>query len=123
MRFALFLALTAALGCGGEPAASAPQAQAADTKAAPAAKKSGSAVGLPDVVATIAGEPVTAADLEEVAGAQVFQLSMQMHQAYEAALGQLIDTRLQEAEAKKRGITVEVFEGESAVARENTHMG
>jgi predicted DsbA family dithiol-disulfide isomerase len=82
-------------------------AQAADTKAAPAAKASGSAVGLPDVVATIGGESITAADLEEVAGAQVFQLSMQMHQAYEAALSQLIDTRLQEAEAKKRGITVE----------------
>ena len=108
MRTALLLTLGALMACGEPTAATAPAAVAADTKPASApAKAAGHSAGLPDVVATIGGEPVTAADLEDAAGAQIFQLKMQMHQAYEGALNQLIDKRLQDAEAAKRGISVE----------------
>lgn len=112
MRLALVLALTGLLACGSEPtAATAPTAQAADTKPAPAkkapAKKGGSS--LPAVVATIGGKPVKAEELEAAADAQIFQLKLQMHQAYEQALDQLIDTRLKEDAAKAKGMTVEAF--------------
>ncbi|MFT4625011.1 MAG: putative DsbA family dithiol-disulfide isomerase [Myxococcota bacterium] len=108
MRFTTFFALAATLGCGAEPSTATAPAQAADVKAAPAAAPA-AANGLPAVVATIGGKPVKASELEEAASAQLFQLRMQMHQAYEGALNQLIDTRLKEGAAKKRGISVEAL--------------
>jgi protein-disulfide isomerase len=60
-----------------------------------------------DVVATIAGEPFTARQLEEAAGARLFQLRTQQYQAQRQILDDEIARRLLEREAAARKVTVE----------------
>ena len=59
-----------------------------------------------DVVATIGGEPFTARQLEEVAGARLFQLRTQQYQAQRQILDEEIGRRLLEREAAARKVTV-----------------
>ena len=59
-----------------------------------------------DVVATIAGEPFTARQLEEAAGARLFQVRTQQYQAQRQILDDEIARRLLEREAAARQLTV-----------------
>jgi protein-disulfide isomerase len=70
---------------------------AAETPAVPAS----------DVVATIAGEPFTASQLEEAAGARLFQLRTQQYQAQRQILDDEIARRLLEREAAARKVTAD----------------
>jgi len=58
-----------------------------------------------DVVATIGGEPFTARQLEEAAGARLFQLRTQQYQAQRQILDDEISRRLVDREAAARKIT------------------
>jgi predicted DsbA family dithiol-disulfide isomerase len=58
-----------------------------------------------DVVATIGGEPFTARQLEEAAGARLFQLRTQQYQAQRQILDDEIARRLLEREAAARKLT------------------
>jgi protein-disulfide isomerase len=58
-----------------------------------------------DVVATIAGEPFTAAQLEEAAGARLFRLRTEQYQAQRQILDDEIARRLLEREAAARKVT------------------
>jgi protein-disulfide isomerase len=58
-----------------------------------------------DVVATIGGEPFTAKQLEDAAGARLFQLRTQQYQAQRQVLDDEIARRLLEREAAARKIT------------------
>ena len=59
-----------------------------------------------EVVATIGGEPFTAGELEEVAGARLFQLRTQQYQAQRQILEDEIARRLLDREAAARKVTV-----------------
>lgn len=64
-----------------------------------------------ETLATVDGDPVTMADVEELAGTELGQLEhnyrLERHQLMEAALDQLVRDRLLEAEAEARGVTVD----------------
>jgi protein-disulfide isomerase len=88
--------------------------------AAPPAARAGAAQGGPgapvpspppagapsEVVATIGGEPFTARQLEEAAGARLFQVRTQQYQAQRQILDEEIARRLLEREAAARQVTV-----------------
>jgi predicted DsbA family dithiol-disulfide isomerase len=76
-------------------------AVAAASPAAPQAPETSSS----DVVATIGGEPFTAKQLEEAAGARLFQLRTQQYQAQRQVLDDEIARRLVDREAAARKIT------------------
>ena len=59
-----------------------------------------------EVVATIGGEPFTARQLEEAAGARLFQLRTQQYQAQRQILDDEIAKRLLAREAAARQLTV-----------------
>jgi predicted DsbA family dithiol-disulfide isomerase len=65
----------------------------------------------PETLATIDGDPVTMADVEELAGTELGQLEhnyrLERHQLVEAALGQVVRDRLLDAEAAARGVTTD----------------
>ncbi len=87
-------AILALFGLGTLPACSAP-----DTSAQPAKA--------PEAVAQIDGKPVTMADLEQKASRELKQLEAQRRQILEGALNALIEDKLVEAEAAKRGLTAQ----------------
>jgi|CXWL01.1.fsa_nt_gi protein-disulfide isomerase len=64
---------------------------------------------LPAVVATIAGEPVAASELEASAAVELAQLDGQRQQVLEAALDRLLSERLLAREAARRSLTVEAL--------------
>src|SRR5438067_1566111 len=88
---------------GAAPAKARPPAPA-PSPAAAAPAEAGS-----DVVATIAGEPYTARQLEQAAGARLFQLRTQQYQAERQILEDEIGKRLLEREAAARKITVDAL--------------
>jgi protein-disulfide isomerase len=61
----------------------------------------------PEVVATIAGEPVTMADVEAKAGSRLFQIRTQQYQAHRQVLEEVLGQRLLDREAAARKISVE----------------
>jgi protein-disulfide isomerase len=78
-------------------------AKASEAKAAaPAA-----AAGGERVVATVDGQPVTLAQVEEVAGSRLSQLRNQEYQLRRQALDEVIARRLAEKEAAARGISAD----------------
>ncbi|HRC84722.1 MAG TPA: SurA N-terminal domain-containing protein [Thermoanaerobaculia bacterium] len=87
-----------ALGLGTLPACSAEDAGAKAAMAKPADNSS---------VAEIDGKAVTMADLEKKASRELKQLESQRQQILDGALNQLIEDKLIEAEAAKRGISKE----------------
>ncbi len=102
------LVLSAALliGCNTPPAEGttnhAPGAAPANF-AAPAAPTA----GLADPVAKVGGEPISLAELDEAAKAELLKISQQMFDARKQGLDRMIDMRLMEAEAKARSMTKE----------------
>jgi hypothetical protein len=64
-----------------------------------------------ETLATIDGDPLTMADLEELAGTELGQLEnnyrLERQQVIEAALDQLVRDRLLDAEAEARGVTTD----------------
>src|SRR5512146_3027291 len=68
---------------------------------------------IPDVVATVAGAPVTRADIRSRAGDQLDQLEVRYgrarHQLIEAALDSILFDRVLVAEARKQGRTVDAL--------------
>lgn len=60
-----------------------------------------------DVMAEVAGKPITLAELEAEAGGQLQQLALERSQLLEQALEGLIAARLLEAEADRRGATLD----------------
>ena len=88
-------------------AMAAPVAHAGAPQGAPAPASSPVPSGAPsEVVATIGGEPFTARQLEEAAGARLFQLRTQQYQAQRQILDDEIARRLLEREAAARQLTV-----------------
>jgi protein-disulfide isomerase len=59
------------------------------------------------VVATVNGQPITEQDLEPAIRSQLQQIRTQEYQIKSEALEKLIRARILEAEAKKRGVTVD----------------
>ncbi len=80
------------------PAASS-SAPAAQTATAPAAS-GGSAV-----IARLNGEAITDEDVKKVAGTKLAQAEMELYEARKGGLGEIIEGRLLDEEAKKRGTT------------------
>jgi protein-disulfide isomerase len=60
-----------------------------------------------DPVATVAGQPISAQDLAAELGAKSMQMRNQEYQAKSQALDELIRKRVVEAEAKRRGVSVD----------------
>jgi predicted DsbA family dithiol-disulfide isomerase len=88
---------------GAGNAGSAPQGVAAVT----AAEDSRQGGDPPEILATINGEPVTLAAVDEVAQPQLDQIRRQLFDVRKATLEQMIDETLLEAEAAKRSINIE----------------
>lgn len=101
-----FLLLALAACTGGTPsedaAAKPPQAAAPQPASA-----SGGWDAPPDVVARVGGEPITAAELQELVAGDVVDLRTKLYEARKGALDQMIAERLVEAEAKKRNMTTD----------------
>jgi len=71
-------------------------AQAADQKPVPA-----------DVVAVVAGQPITAAEVEQAVASKMFRLRTEEYKLRAAAIEDIVSKRLLAAEAAKRGVTVD----------------
>ncbi|HEX7086840.1 MAG TPA: thioredoxin domain-containing protein [Vicinamibacterales bacterium] len=76
--------------------------------AAQPANGGGSGAGEP--VATVNGTPITKAELDELVAPEVSKLEEQAHQVRLQGLAEIIDGRLLEAEAARRGVTREALE-------------
>lgn len=74
---------------------------------APSSSSAGSSAQGSDVMAEVGGKPITLAELEAEAGGQLQQLALQRSQLLEQALEGLIASRLLEAEADRRGSTLD----------------
>src|SRR5687768_1392949 len=79
-------------------AASAAAAEKPASKAAPA-----------QAVAIVGGEPITAAEFEELAGPKLFAVRTQEYNQKRGLLEEAIDIRLLEKEGKARGISADEF--------------
>ncbi len=103
---ALTFALTLSACGGGESTTSTP----ARTEAAPAAARAGggggggSALG---VVARIGSKEITWEELNSKVASQLVRLQVQAYEMRKKALDEMIDSELMEAEAAKRGISLE----------------
>jgi protein-disulfide isomerase len=92
------LALITALSCTGTQAPAAPQASAAPTADA-------CADPLPEVVATVAGKPITRAELQTEGAGPLLEARMQLYQARRSALDSMIVDQLIDAELEARSMT------------------
>ncbi|GIX46309.1 MAG: hypothetical protein KatS3mg131_0520 [Candidatus Tectimicrobiota bacterium] len=61
---------------------------------------------LPEVVATVAGEPIRATQLEEAALAELRRLELERYRILKEKLDELIAARLMQLEAARRGVSV-----------------
>ena len=73
--------------------------------------------GRGDVLATVDGEPITRADVEEALGATLAKVEEQAYQLRKDQLEELIAARLVAAEAKRRGLTVEALTEQEIAAK------
>lgn len=73
------------------------------------ANSAAAGAGTPQVVAEIAGKPVTLAELEEALAPQLAQLDRQRQQILVDGLDGLVEQKLLEAEAASRGVSVEAL--------------
>ena len=103
----LFALLVAIPACGNAHSQQAP----------PASANAPSATASPDVVATVDGQSITAADLEETTAASVAKLEEQVYQIKRDRLDELIADRLLAAEAKRRGITVDALVSQEVTSK------
>src|SRR5687768_10575919 len=74
--------------------------------AAPPAQKKSPKEAAP-AVATVYGQPITQAELDEVIGTRLMRIRTEEYQIRRGALEQIISERVLAAEAAKRGISVE----------------
>jgi len=117
MRFSsLLMAMVVVAGCSEAPASEA-QTPAATTAAAPAAAP---AEGAPTVLATVNGRPITEDDVRKSAGLEISRLEEQIYQLRKQQVDQLIAHRLLEAEAARRGQSVEALEQAEITAKAGT---
>ena len=101
MRFCSMLAaVILGAGCTAAPTSSSAQ----PAPAAAAAPATG------DVLAIVNGTPITDADLRKAAGLELSRLERQLYDLKQQQLDALVASRLVEAEARRRGVTVEAFE-------------
>lgn len=70
-----------------------------------------------EIVAIVAGEPISARELEAAAASQIMQLRNQEYQAKSRVLNDLIRRRAVEVEARSRGLTVEQLYAKEIDAR------
>jgi|CXWL01.1.fsa_nt_gi protein-disulfide isomerase len=70
-----------------------------------------------NVMATVGDIEITQADVEAAAGAQLKQLDQKRHELLEQALGGVIDEKLVEMEAKKRGVSKEELLAKEVTAK------
>lgn len=95
----LFALLVAIPGCGNTHG----------QQSTPAQTHASSANASPEVVATVDGESISAADLEETTAASIAKLEEQVYQIKRDRLDELIADRLLAAESKRRGVTVDAL--------------
>ena len=108
MRFStLLMAIVLVGGCSGAPAS---QAQ---TTPAPTA-------GAASVLATVNGAPITEDDVRKAAGLEISRLEEQIYQLRKQQVEQLVARRLLEAEATRRGQSVEALEQAEITAKAGT---
>ncbi len=72
---------------------------------------------LPSVVATVNGQPITAAELRTAARGELFRLEMQRYRILRDSLEKLVADRLLQLEAAKRGVTVRQLEAQEIAAK------
>src|SRR6267154_4028236 len=65
-----------------------------------------------DIVATVNGQPIFEQDLAPDIGSKLLQLRNQQYQVESKALDEVIQKRVLEAEAKRRGISVDKLQEE-----------
>lgn len=117
VRFPLALLLALAVGCGGssetgtdagtEGAASA-NTTSTSSSAATASGGGGDVIpALSGAAAKVNGEEISYAQLDDEAAAKLVRLRSQAYEIRKQTLDEMIDNRLLEAEAKKRGISVD----------------
>jgi protein-disulfide isomerase len=75
--------------------------------AGPAQKQPAKGAATAAAVATVYGQPVTQAELDEAVGTRLMRLRTEEYQIRRGALDQIISERVLAAEAQKRGISVE----------------
>ena len=89
----------------------APANTATPAAASTSAGSDSASAGSSDVVARVAGQPITNADLEPIIGARLSQMRMQAEQnefqLKQQAIDQIVRDKLVEAEAKAKGVTSE----------------
>lgn len=93
--------LMAVFVLGGCTAAPSSQAQPAASRTTP---------GSPAVLATVNGAPITEDDVRKAAGLEIARLEEQIYELRKQQVDALIERRLLEAEATRRGQAFEVFE-------------
>lgn len=98
------LALFLTVACSG---ASEAPAASGTTAPAPAAGAATCADGIPDVVATVGGQPITRDVLETEGAGELLEARLALHQARQGVMEGLIVDRLLEAELAARGVTEE----------------
>ena len=102
------LCLALLVGCNTPPAATdAPNAPATTTTATTHAAQAAADAGIADPVARVGGQPITLAELDESAKAELMKLHQQIFDTRKQGLDRLIDMRLLEAEASSRSMTTE----------------
>ncbi|MEM7583209.1 MAG: thioredoxin domain-containing protein [Acidobacteriota bacterium] len=89
-------------------------AACADTKSLAAVEGASRAEA---AVAVIDGKPITHSELEAWAAPQLAEIDQRRHQILESSLGQMIDERLTELEAERRGVTVAELMAEAIDAK------
>jgi protein-disulfide isomerase len=115
---ALFVVTMVVIGCSGSGAT-------AGSSAATARQAAGGSLQADEVLATIDGEAVTGADLDELAGDQLalmeFQYISERQRLIEAAVREMVRVRLLDEEAEARGVTTdELIASETAGSVEVT---
>lgn len=106
------LVLMAVILVGGCTAAPASEAQPAAASQPPA--------GTPAVLATVDGAPITEDDVRKSAGLEISRLEEQIYQLRKQQVDELVARRLLEAEAARRGTSVEALEQAEITAKVGT---
>jgi protein-disulfide isomerase len=102
--FALVVCFAA---CAGTTSAENPAGQADAKPPAPAPAPAAGWDTPPPVVASVAGEDITAAELDTEIAAELVEMRVKLYEARKNALDQLIYQKLVDAEAKKKGLTTD----------------
>jgi protein-disulfide isomerase len=72
---------------------------------------------LPEVVATVQGQSISAEELTDAVRSELLRLEMERYQVMKQKLDELIATRLMQLEANKRGVSLQQLEQEEITAK------